>query len=70
MVVAVEKPPFQVKETGWGEFDIIIKVYFTDPSEKPLTLLQPLKLYATEETTLDGDSVISRYTLDSASGRR
>jgi len=33
----VYKPPYEVKETGWGEFDIQIKIYFNDLTEKPGT---------------------------------
>jgi YEATS domain-containing protein 4 len=42
----VEKPPFEITETGWGEFDILIVLYFTDPTEKPVELVHPLKLFA------------------------
>ncbi|KAG0237039.1 NuA4 histone H4 acetyltransferase complex and the SWR1 complex subunit [Actinomortierella wolfii] len=46
----VEKPPFEVTETGWGEFDIIIKIHFQPASgEKPLTLYHHLKLHPYEE---------------------
>ncbi|KAI0228799.1 hypothetical protein LSAT2_020751 [Lamellibrachia satsuma] len=31
----VVKPPYEVTETGWGEFEVIIKIYFNDPNEKP-----------------------------------
>ncbi|GAA6013601.1 hypothetical protein JCM11491_002721 [Sporobolomyces phaffii] len=42
----IESPPFEVTETGWGEFDIIIKVFFVlEASEKPLTLNHHLKLH-------------------------
>src|SRR5690606_34779482 len=41
----VEAPPFQVTETGWGEFEIQIKVYFVpEAGEKPLTLFHFLKI--------------------------
>lgn len=33
----VVKPPYEVTETGWGEFEVIIKIYFTDPNEKPVS---------------------------------
>jgi YEATS domain-containing protein 4 len=42
----VESPPFEVVETGWGEFEIQIKLYFTPESgEKPQTLWHSLKLH-------------------------
>ncbi|GAA5896858.1 YEATS domain-containing protein YAF9 [Sporobolomyces salmoneus] len=42
----IESPPFEVTETGWGEFDIIIKIFFQpEASEKPLTLNHHLKLH-------------------------
>eukprot|EP00112_Aurelia_sp_Birch-Aquarium-sp1_P024329 Seg765.3 transcript_id=Seg765.3/GoldUCD/mRNA.D3Y31 product="YEATS domain-containing protein 4" protein_id=Seg765.3/GoldUCD/D3Y31 len=39
------KPPYEVSETGWGEFEIIIKIYFADPTERPVTLYHLLKLF-------------------------
>lgn len=30
------KPPYEVTETGWGEFEIVIKIYFQDPNERPV----------------------------------
>lgn len=32
-VRTVEKPPYQVTETGWGEFEIIIKIHFQPGAE-------------------------------------
>jgi YEATS domain-containing protein 4 len=43
----VDKPPFEVTETGWGEFEIQIRVAFSSESgEKPITLFHVLKLHA------------------------
>ncbi|GAA5953189.1 hypothetical protein JCM8115_000454 [Rhodotorula mucilaginosa] len=43
---SIEQPPFEVTETGWGEFDIVIKVFFAPESnEKPLTFNHHLKLH-------------------------
>ena len=39
------KPPYEVKETGWGEFDVEIKIFINDSSEKSITLFHPLKLF-------------------------
>jgi hypothetical protein len=27
-----------VTETGWGEFEIVIKIYFNDPNERPVNI--------------------------------
>lgn len=42
----IESPPFEVEETGWGEFEIAIKFYFVPESgEKPQQLWHGLKLH-------------------------
>ena len=42
----IEGPPFEVVETGWGEFEIAIKFYFVPEStEKPQTVWHSLKLH-------------------------
>ncbi len=42
----VESPPFEVTETGWGEFEVQIKLYFVpEAAEKPQTLWHFLKLH-------------------------
>lgn len=46
MVEGVQGQPFVVKETGWGEFEISIKLYFaTESNEKPQTLYHHLRLH-------------------------
>lgn len=43
----IDKPPFETTATGWGEFEIQIRVAFTqDCNEKPITLFHMLKLHA------------------------
>lgn len=32
----VQKPPFEISETGWGEFELVIKIFFQDTSERPV----------------------------------
>ncbi len=46
---AIEKAPFEVTETGWGEFEIMIRIYFHDNSEKPQTLYHHLQLYPKDD---------------------
>ncbi|EDR12235.1 uncharacterized protein LACBIDRAFT_153989, partial [Laccaria bicolor S238N-H82] len=42
----VDKPPFEVSETGWGEFEITIRITFiTESGEKAMTLYHHLKLH-------------------------
>jgi YEATS domain-containing protein 4 len=45
-LVVFDKAPFQVSETGWGEFVIGIRIQFVlEASEKPLNLSHSLKLH-------------------------
>lgn len=42
----LESPPFEVTETGWGEFEVQIKLYFVaEANEKPQNLYHGLKLH-------------------------
>ncbi|KAL1449692.1 hypothetical protein WDU94_002176 [Cyamophila willieti] len=47
------KPPFEISETGWGEFELVIKIYFHDPNERPVTLYHMLKLFKTKDASCD-----------------
>ncbi|KAJ6072603.1 hypothetical protein PENARI_c013G10663 [Penicillium arizonense] len=45
-VRTIEQPPFEVSETGWGEFEIQLKLFFAPESgEKAQTLWHSLKLH-------------------------
>ena len=50
----VSKPPYEVSETGWGEFEVQIKIHLADPQERPVTLYHVLKLFHTPGTTSTG----------------
>ena len=61
----VEKPPFEVSETGWGEFEIQIKIHWIGESaEKPATVYHHLKLHPygpnAEEEKATGATVYSQ----------
>lgn len=47
----VIKPPYEITETGWGEFEITIKIFFVDPNERPITLYHVLKLFDIDPVT-------------------
>ncbi|GAB6019315.1 YEATS domain-containing protein 4 [Chamberlinius hualienensis] len=50
----VTKPPYEITETGWGEFEVVIKIYFHDPNERPVTLYHILKLFQSETNVMLG----------------
>ncbi|UYV79552.1 K02A2.6-like [Cordylochernes scorpioides] len=52
--LARNKPPYEVTETGWGEFEIAIKIYFIDPNERPVSVYHVLKLFQNEANFLLG----------------
>ncbi|KAK9841150.1 hypothetical protein WJX74_000821 [Apatococcus lobatus] len=55
----VTESPFEVNETGWGEFEINIKIYFHDEAfEDPIEILHHLRLYADN----DGGSTAQQST--------
>lgn len=49
----VTKPPYEITETGWGEFEVVIKIYFHDPTERPVTCYHILKLF--QSPVVDGE---------------
>ncbi|KAL1554380.1 Transcription initiation factor TFIID subunit 14b [Salvia divinorum] len=47
----IDSPPFELSESGWGEFEIAITLHFhSDVSDKPLHLFHHLKLYPEDES--------------------
>jgi len=61
----VEAPPFEVTETGWGEFEVAIKLFFVpEAGEKPISVYHQLKLHPygpdAEKQKERGGEVVSR----------
>ncbi|XP_071482103.1 YEATS domain-containing protein 4-like [Diadema setosum] len=54
----VSKPPYEVTETGWGEFEITIKIFFVDPNERPVTVYHFLKLFQSETNLMLGKKTL------------
>ncbi|KAG0145234.1 hypothetical protein CROQUDRAFT_671878 [Cronartium quercuum f. sp. fusiforme G11] len=49
----IDREPFEISETGWGEFIILIKIFFvTESGEKPIQIHHPLKLHPWIENPL------------------
>lgn len=57
----VDQYPFEVTESGWGEFEIVIKIYFADPQEKPVTVFHHLKLYAPDDPMTLKEVIAEKY---------
>jgi YEATS family len=45
----LETPPYEVTESGWGEFEVSIKLVFRDTGEKPIEVSHMLRLYPPPE---------------------
>jgi hypothetical protein len=46
----ISRPPFEVTETGWGEFEVGIQIHFHDPSQPPVSVVHLLKLHPSPNT--------------------
>lgn len=62
----VDSPPFELTETGWGEFEINIKIHFVDEAnEKMLNIYHHLRLHPYYNTGPEpqqpGDEISSVY---------
>nr|XP_020455220.1 YEATS domain-containing protein 4 isoform X2 [Monopterus albus] len=57
----VTKPPYEITETGWGEFEIVIKIFFIDPNERPVTLYHLLKLFQSDSSAMPKKTVVSEF---------
>lgn len=51
-------PPYVVSESGWGEFEVGIRIYLRDKSFAPINITHRLKLYSTAPTGVDKPSVV------------
>ena len=58
----IEKPPFEVTETGWGEFNVGMRIIFTDPTLPHMDIIHPLKLYPPNNAPLSSKKpVVHEY---------
>ncbi|AMD19699.1 HCL452Cp [Eremothecium sinecaudum] len=55
-VRVVDSPPFELTETGWGEFEINVKIHFIDDAnEKMLSFYHHLRLHPYTDKDQGGD---------------
>jgi YEATS domain-containing protein 4 len=57
-VRVVSQAPFEVEESGWGEFETQITIYFADPNEKPVIFYHHLKLFSTDPEVVAGTKAL------------
>ncbi|CAM4741090.1 unnamed protein product [Rotaria magnacalcarata] len=50
----ITQAPFEVEESGWGEFETQITIFFADPNEKPVVFYHHLKLFSTDPDVVAG----------------
>lgn len=53
----VSKPPYQLNESGWGEFEIQIRIFFNDGNERPVTFYHILKLFHGANTPANAPAI-------------
>ncbi|KII72246.1 YEATS domain-containing protein 4 [Thelohanellus kitauei] len=58
----VVEPPYEVHETGWGEFEASIKIFPIDSAEKPIVLYHIIRLFPLNaELVTQDNSIVSEY---------
>lgn len=59
--VVIDHFPYEVREQGWGEFDIDIKVEFKNDAEHPINFIHSLKLHPLNGEPSEMDVVLAKY---------
>ena len=55
LLLAIEQPPFELQETGWGEFEVLVKVYFhPSANEKAAQLYHHIRLHPYQDDPSGG----------------
>ncbi|XP_049623605.1 YEATS domain-containing protein 4-like [Suncus etruscus] len=58
----VTKPPYEITETGYGELEITIKIFFLDPNERRVNLYHLVKLFPSDSSAMLGEQkVVSEF---------
>ncbi|KAF6003465.1 myeloid lymphoid or mixed-lineage leukemia (trithorax, ) [Cyanidiococcus yangmingshanensis] len=60
-VRVVTQAPFCLTEYGWGEFEIIIRLFPLDDAKKPVELYHPLRLFPPPGQELSEKPVVSEH---------
>ncbi|CAF3652927.1 unnamed protein product [Adineta steineri] len=60
----ISQAPFEVEESGWGEFETQITIFFADPNEKPVIFYHHLKLFSTDPDVVAGTKALVNENYD------
>lgn len=60
----VTQAPYVIEESGWGEFEVNIKVTFIDLNERTVQFYHFLKLFSTQPEIVSGDKPLIIQTYD------
>uniref|UniRef100_A0A0K0E0C0 YEATS domain-containing protein 4 n=1 Tax=Strongyloides stercoralis TaxID=6248 RepID=A0A0K0E0C0_STRER len=63
-VKVVESAPFQVCETCWAESEVMIKIFFVDTAEKPVTLYHYVRIREDGATFVGADGSVAAEHYD------
>uniref|UniRef100_A0AC34G6G0 Protein AF-9 homolog n=1 Tax=Panagrolaimus sp. ES5 TaxID=591445 RepID=A0AC34G6G0_9BILA len=63
-IQVVETEPYEITETGWGEFHVQIKLYFIDPMERQVLCSHYLALHQPEYSDEKGDKFVLKECYD------
>uniref|UniRef100_A0A0N5B752 YEATS domain-containing protein 4 n=1 Tax=Strongyloides papillosus TaxID=174720 RepID=A0A0N5B752_STREA len=63
-VKVVESAPFQVRETCWAESEVMVKIFFVDSAEKPVTLYHYVRIREDGATFVGTDGLIAAEHYD------
>lgn len=66
---SIETPPFELTETGWGEFEIAVKIYFSsEANEKNVATYHHLKLHPygeeAQQKSKENGGLVESYLYD------
>ncbi|KFD54014.1 hypothetical protein M514_05033 [Trichuris suis] len=50
----VTSPPFEITETGWGEFEALIRLFFADPAERSVNIFHVIRLFNNDPDVIAG----------------
>lgn len=60
-VRVVKEPPFCLTEHGWGEFEVIIRLFPISDPDKPVEMYHPLRLFPSVGQELTEKPVVSEH---------